>query len=366
MYSPSQIYGSISAVRNSINANGSPDPCNADASHYLHRADRRVSAVDQIMADVVRGTGVIAESASYHLTSGGNKFRPLFLLAIADAVGAKEQVALQTAAACEMLHNASLVHDDLQDKDKTRRGRPSVWQKFGPEMAINLGDYFIASAFRLLAGLDADHKTRVRLTELFAETTRVVIDGQSEELSASRNLNLTINDYERIARRKSGMLLALPVSSALTIVDTALSYVNFASAAMQWLGIAYQIQDDLVDLFGLKDRRAAGVDLREGRVNLPVIYFSQTLKRDPSLKAFSSFFKSDISSLYEWTYWVDRIRNSEAVDQCIGHINVAIANTSHRSANLPDTLQSIIRAGQNKMMRPTDAIMQMKNAKTVS
>ena len=120
----------------------------------LRWAATRVRAVDQLIKDAVSGAGIIAEAASYHLASGGKKFRPLFLLAIAYAIRCPEKAALQTAAACELLHNASLVHDDLQDKDETRRGRPAVWQKFGPEIAISLGDYFIASAFRLLAGLD--------------------------------------------------------------------------------------------------------------------------------------------------------------------------------------------------------------------
>jgi geranylgeranyl pyrophosphate synthase len=286
----------------------------------------------------------------------------LFLLAIASASNVNEQVAIQTAAACELLHNASLVHDDLQDKDETRRGRPAVWQRFGPEIAINLGDYFIASAFSLLASIDCHHRLRVGLIDLFAETTRIVIDGQSEELSASGDLGLTIKDYERIARRKSGMLLALPVSSALTIADIGSPYVKHASSAMQWMGIAYQIQDDLVDLFGLKDGRPAGVDLRERRVNLPVIYFSQAIKDDSSLDAFSSFFKSKVSSSGESEYWIDRIKDSKAIDQCIGHINVAVARASHHLENLTEELRSIIRAGQYKMMKHTETIMHLRDA----
>jgi geranylgeranyl pyrophosphate synthase len=158
------------------------------------------------------------------------------------------------------------------------------------------------------------------------------------------------------------MLLALPVASALTIANTPSSYVEDASSAMQWMGIAYQIQDDLVDLFGLKDGRPAGVDLRERRVNLPVIYFSQAIKDDSSMDAFSSFFKSKDSSSCECEYWIDRIKNSRAIDQCIGHINVAVARASHHLVNLTEELRSIIRAGQYKMMKHTDTIMHMRDA----
>jgi geranylgeranyl pyrophosphate synthase len=338
----------------------------AAASRALDWASARLGAVDQLIKGVISGPGIMAETAAYHLAAGGKRFRPMFLLAIANAVSAPEQVALQTAAACELLHNASLVHDDLQDKDATRRGRPAVWQKFGPEIAINLGDYFIASAFSLLAGLDCHYRLRVGLTDLFAETTRIVINGQSDELSASGNLSLTINGYESIARRKSGMLLALPVSSALTITDTGTPYAKHAGSAMQWMGIAYQVQDDLVDLFGLKDGRPAGVDLREGRVSLPVIYFVQGIKDDSALDAFSSFFRSNVSSTGECEYWIDQIINSKAVDQCIGHINVAVARASRHLENLTEELRSIIRAGQYKMMKHTDTMMHMRDASAVS
>jgi geranylgeranyl pyrophosphate synthase len=188
-----QLFCGVNMIKNSTdcsNAKPSKQCDNANnillagdavASHALRWATKRVCAVDLLIEDVVNSSGIIADAASYHLASGGNKFRPLFLLAIASALKVQEQVAVQTAAACELLHNASLVHDDLQDKDETRRGRPAVWQRFGPEIAINLGDYFIASAFSLLASIDCHHRLRVGLTDLFAETTRIVIDGQSKE-----------------------------------------------------------------------------------------------------------------------------------------------------------------------------------------
>ena len=127
MFSTNTEYDSAD-VKNECNS--VPDIQNssdAAASQELNWAAARLSAVDQLIKAVLSGSGIMAETASYHLASGGKKFRPMFLLAIANAVRAQEQVALQTAAACELLHNASLVHDDLHDKDETRRGRPAVW-----------------------------------------------------------------------------------------------------------------------------------------------------------------------------------------------------------------------------------------------
>ena len=324
---------------------------------FLSTATGRSGAVNQLMKRYTSGGRSISEAADYHLASGGKLFRPQFVLSIAMALGVKETTALHIAAACELLHNASLVHDDLQDKDEIRRGQQAVWKAFGPETAINLGDFFIAGTFQALAEIDESPDLRVKLTHLFAETTRQVISGQSEELAGSRNLILTERDYENNARLKSGMLLALPVTATMIAGGVSSAQVESASAAMQWLGIAYQIQDDLVDLFGLKDGRPAGVDLREGRVNLPVIYYFQALENDPLRGAFLSFFKSDISTTAEIEFWACRIRGSEAVDRSIARMNTAVDKADANIGELRTRMQSIITVGRSLMLKNVDAVL---------
>jgi geranylgeranyl pyrophosphate synthase len=97
-----------------------------------------------------------------------------------------------------------------------------------------------------------------------------VIEGQSAEIEASRSLDTDIDAYRSIALRKSGVLMALPVVGALTLAGASPRILSEARQTMEWLGVAYQIQDDLFDLFGLKTGRPAGVDLREGRMSLPI------------------------------------------------------------------------------------------------
>ena len=323
----------------------------------LSAAAGRSGAVKQLIHRYTTNSGSISEAADYHLASGGKLFRPQFVLSIAMALGVKETTALHIAAACELLHNASLVHDDLQDKDEIRRGQQAVWKAFGPETAVNLGDFFIAGTFQALAEMDESPDLRVKLTRLFADTTRQVISGQSEELAGSRDLTLTERDYENNARLKSGMLLALPVTATMIAAGVSSAQVESAGSAMQWLGVAYQIQDDLVDLFGLKDGRPAAVDLREGRVNLPVIYYFQGLENDPLRGAFSSFFKSDISTAAEIEFWACRIRNSEAVDQSIARMNAAVYKADAMIADLQARLQSITTVGRSQMLKHVDAIL---------
>ena len=321
-------------------------------------ASNHVGEVDRILQEATVAYGSIGDAANHHLKTGGKKFRPLFLLALAYAVGAPKKAAYQTAAACELLHNASLVHDDLQDHDKTRRGSPAVWDLFGPAVAINLGDHFIASTFRLLAVMEAPDRLKLKLIKLFSDTTRSVIEGQTEELRASRNPDISTFEYERFARWKSGKLLALPVASALTIADIDSAQVRHANKAMQWLGLAYQIQDDLVDLFGLKKGRPDGSDLRERRVNLPIIYYMKSLQSDPLLKSFTTFFHSANASAGEHAIWIDRIKNSDSTAQCIDHIERAVERASGYLVLLPHTLQTIIKAGEQQLLKHVDVIRQ--------
>ena len=169
-------------------------------------ARQQLSDVEILMQQFTAASGIIGEAAAYHLSSGGKRWRPLFLLAVGEATGCDVVAIRHLAAATELLHNASLVHDDLIDRDTMRRGKEAVWRRFGPETAINLGDFLITSAYIALAHIRSQDDTVVRLVSCFAESTHRVIEGQSAEMEASRSLDTDIDDYRKIALRKSGVL----------------------------------------------------------------------------------------------------------------------------------------------------------------
>jgi octaprenyl-diphosphate synthase len=233
-------------------------------------ASQHLSDVEILMQQFTAASGIIGEAAAFHLSAGGKRWRPLFLLAVGEAAGCNVAAIKHLAVATELLHNASLVHDDLIDRDTMRRGKETVWRRFGRKTAINLGDYLITSAYMALGHIRSRDDTAVRLVSCFAESTHRVIEGQSAEIEASRSLDTDIDAYRSIALRKSGVLMALPVVGALTLAGASPRILSEARQTMEWLGVAYQIQDDLFDLFGLKTGRPAGVDLREGRMSLPI------------------------------------------------------------------------------------------------
>ncbi len=196
------------------------------------------------------GHGPVAEAAAYHLDAGGSRVRAQLACAAAAALGLDQASASACAAACELLHNASLVHDDLQERDVTRRGRPAVWARFDPAVAICVGDLMISAAYGSLAAHPDPSRAIAIMHDAVAETAR----GQSRDMQAHVT---TLEGYRALAAAKTGPLLALPVRLALCAAG--LPGDARATEIGARMAVAYQALDDL------DDREA---DRAAGRVNL--------------------------------------------------------------------------------------------------
>lgn len=196
------------------------------------------------------GTGPVADGVQYHLSTGGNRVRARLGLSAAQALALPDTVAEMCACAPELLHNASLVHDDLQDEDASRRGHAAVWQRFGPAAAISVGDVMISAAFASAARHPHPARAIALLHDAVVRTAR----GQARDLMKPR---LDLASYRELVAEKTGSLFALPVRLALAAADAG----GDAAAAEigEMLGFAYQVMDDI------RDRDA---DLAAGRVNI--------------------------------------------------------------------------------------------------
>lgn len=321
------------------------------ADDCWHLAQHRLDRVEDRLRDYTAGHGLIGEAAAYQMRSGGKRWRPLFVLAVGEALGADQDGIVTLGAAIELLHNASLVHDDLQDRDSMRRGQPTVWRRFGAETAINLGDYLITSTYLALAQINASGNKAAQLVAQFARATHQVIAGQSMEIEGSRRFAIGLEDYRRIARDKSGVLMALPVVSAMMLADAHSDAVAEAREAMQWLGAAYQIKDDLDDLFGRKAGRPAGVDLREGRISLPILMY-HAAAGDKERRAFEAFIASTARpSNADVRYWVSCLRDSPAVQRCWAEFDTAVAAATEHIRALPEPLGHVIEKGKGMLLQ---------------
>ena len=220
------------------------------------------------------------------LTSGGKRLRPLLLVLAARMGDADKADLLRAATAIEVLHTATLVHDDIVDGAQTRRGVPTAVACDGREIATATGDYLFAETFSELAGIgDA------RLIRAFAEASVGLAAGELEQYRAN-GATVEVEAYLGHIRKKTAGLFRVACVAGGTLGGLSLVQIDALATYGQALGIAFQMSDDIMDLVGKPGLMGKGIgtDLVEGTVTLPVIFAlregdSATIRRvlaDPS------------------------------------------------------------------------------------
>ncbi|HBX27073.1 MAG TPA: hypothetical protein DEF72_06535 [Gammaproteobacteria bacterium] len=183
-----------------------------------------------------------------HLASGGSRTRAMLALAAGHSRALDQAARLSIATSVELLHQASLIHDDVQDEDSTRRGKAAVWTVAGTASAICLGDDLIGAAFEELALLPKTHIHHLpRLVTMLSRGISVMAAGQTIDCQWTPNSHTTFGDYEQIVRHKSGPLLGLPIAMVLALTNGSDEQVMRVLAGASSIGVAYQLADDLCD-----------------------------------------------------------------------------------------------------------------------
>ena len=222
-----------------------------DVTTFKSRVESRgtLAQVDQYMIDMIASTGATParEAALYHLNTGGSRMRAQLGLASA-TVRLNTNDAIAAAAACELLHNASLVHDDISDGDLLRRGALTVRSAYGAGIALCTGDLLFSAAFHAASDI-TDPMTSLHLTRSMAQAAARVIGGQSIELAHEKATDIpTRHEYLMATRAKTAPLIELPISVGLLDEATDSAARQRCTALAQAIGLAYQILDDLDDL----------------------------------------------------------------------------------------------------------------------
>jgi geranylgeranyl diphosphate synthase type II len=185
-------------------------------------------------------------AAQAHFTAGGARIRANICLEAGHRLQLAPEDSLQLAIVCELLHNASLIQDDLLDRTRIRRGRPSIWLEFGETMALCLSDLMLAGAYASLGKLTHTSAIPAAMA-LVHQRTRDVVLGQALENVTDHTFLSALALYERRARGKSASLLSLPLELPLLISGNA-GAMKDAHEAANCFAVAYQISDDLEDL----------------------------------------------------------------------------------------------------------------------
>lgn len=202
------------------------------------------------------------------LSHSGKCVRPMILLLIANALGQPSEDSALFAAACEMLHNATLMHDDVADESSQRRGRPTVAALLGPTAAVLLGDFWLARAVDLV--LKSSNFAKV--IPLFAAVLTKLAEGEMLQMEKASECNTTEADYLRIIDCKTASLFEVAGSTAAISVTQRSDYYDIAVKYARAYGIAFQIKDDILDYAGTSELgKPLGADIREQKITLPLL-----------------------------------------------------------------------------------------------
>ena len=245
----------------------------------LERALEPVSADLQAVTDRMLSqlTDPVARMVMYLITAGGKRLRPALVLLAGCSGNAPNRLALvDTATAVELIHTATLIHDDIIDESLLRRSQPTFHQRWGTERAVLMGDYLYATAFTLLANLKIPY-----VMEVMADVCRQLCRGELREVEARYRLDLSEEDYFGIIRDKTASLIGGCCQSGAYLGGCAPDTIKRLTDFGVNFGLAFQIIDDCLDLTG--DQRRLGksvlVDLDKGALSLPIIYLTHTLSR---------------------------------------------------------------------------------------
>lgn len=236
--------------------------------------------VEKILSNLLTGSDMEEHVNSMCLSvvkAGGKRIRPKLALASFYALNQKQEqneLVEYFAAACELLHTASLVHDDVIDKATIRRGVKTLNETDGNHAAVLAGDYLFTKCFLCL--------NNIKKPEIFTEinnTLATLVSGELAQLKNQNKLNISIDDYLQTIYSKTGALFELATSGSAIILECDENTVNAFKEYGKQLGIAFQVADDILDYSSDNEilGKSVGEDLIDGRVTLPLIYALQSV-----------------------------------------------------------------------------------------
>lgn len=200
----------------------------------------------------------------YSMAEGGKRLRPVLLLLTTEAFGGNIDEAMPAAMAVEIFHNFTLLHDDIMDNAAMRRGKPSVYAKWGGNVAILSGDAMLITAYKLLAQLDSPNFKHVM--HLFNNMALEVCEGQQYDMDFETKEHVSVVDYIRMIERKTSALLSGSATIGATLANASDNDVKKIYRFATELGLAFQLQDDLLDSYGDESLgKKIGGDILEGK-----------------------------------------------------------------------------------------------------
>ena len=233
-------------------------PIGAELEEFVQLFDKSLSGKD----------GMLGQALDHIRNRSGKRMRPMLILLIAKNFGLVNEATQHAAVGLELLHTASLVHDDVVDESEERRGQASVNASYNNKVAVLVGDYILSTALLSVSFTHSDE-----IVKELAELGRTLSNGEILQLTNIRNQEISEDVYYQVIKQKTAALFETCAGIGALSVDASKDKVEAARKFGQNVGIIFQIRDDIFDYFESKEiGKPTGNDMAEGKITLPLIY----------------------------------------------------------------------------------------------
>jgi len=263
----------------------------------LNSIEKNAKIVNRYLVSKLKGTPHELYSAASHLiVSGGKRLRPYMVMKSCEMLGGKTKNAINAASAIEMVHNFTLVHDDIMDNDEMRHGVTTVHKKFGMPIAILAGDVLFSKAYQVVSSTSLSSHSVIELVSRLAKSCVDVCEGQLLDISMANSEKIpSQSQYIKMIEKKTAALFEVSCAMGAICANAKRKDVSNLSNFGKNLGIAFQITDDLIGVLGdpKVTKKPVGNDLREGKKSLPILLAINRAKgenKEIILKTFSNSF----------------------------------------------------------------------------
>ena len=277
---------------------------------YSSIKDELAEVEKEITKVVHSANAELDEMCTYVITSGGKRIRPALCILSYLACGGKDVMkAIRMGSAFEIVHSASLVHDDINDKSEIRRGRRTLHKEFCVSKAIVAGDYMMAKGFQALGA------TSREIVDIIVEAASRMSEGEFIQKDFEHAKDVTEEDYYEIINGKTAKLIEACAKSGAYIADTDPDYIQAIGDYSHGIGMAFQIIDDTLDVIGdlTNTGKRVGLDLLEGKPTLPTII---AMKDPVHGKRIIEIFTKEEAAESDVAEALDLIKKTNAIEYC--------------------------------------------------
>jgi geranylgeranyl diphosphate synthase type I len=239
----------------------------------------------------------LKKAMSHYPLAGGKRLRPILAAVTADAVSKSGELTIPFGCALELVHNFTLVHDDIMDNDNLRRGIPTVHKAFDTPTAIIAGDALFSLAFETISATKINDKTLRALIYDTAQTVRVIAEGQHMDMEFEKRMDVSEKEYLEMISKKTAILFSLATKGGAMIANGSKDQIKNASDYGFFLGLGFQVKDDILGVLGDEKviGKPVGSDIRNGKKTMIAVKLLENLEGNDRARFLEIFGKNDAS-----------------------------------------------------------------------